>query len=137
MWPLVSGVYITCNIGTLGSIQHVSLFLPPSPLSLPSLPLQNPTRNTFTQTEYTMFRLEYDSDSNFPSPITVTDMASITTYTTPANLNKGTVYHFRVAIRNSAGISDYSDIMSGRTAIDREYTHSSRQPNVSCVWLLW
>ena len=94
-------------------------------------------RNTFTQTEYTMFRLEYDSDSNFPSPITVIDMASITTYTTPANLDKGTVYYFRVAIRNSADFSETSDIVSGRTAIDREYTHSSRQPNVFCVWLSW
>ena len=84
---------------------------------------QIPTRDSFTQTEFEMSRVEYGLSSDFSGAQNMSVPASDTTFSTPNDLMKGTVYYFRISIRNSAGFGPVSVTMMGRTAVDRKYKH--------------
>ena len=82
-------------------------------------------RNTFIQTAFQMSRVDYSTFSDSSSAVQMsTVLASITTFDTPTDLMKGTIYYFRVYVMNSAGFGPVSDTMSARTNVNGKYTSS-------------
>ena len=87
---------------------------------------QTPIRNTFTQTAFQMSRVEYSTSSGFSSAVQMsTVLASVTTFDTPTDLMKRTIYYFRVSVINSAGFGPVSETMSARTNVDGKHTSPS------------
>ena len=53
-----------------------------------------------------------------------TVLASVTTFDTPTDLIKGTIYYFRVSVINLAGFGPVSDTMFARTNVNGKHTSS-------------
>ncbi len=124
--PLATGTYTIDLVSQSGSVRATDSFVYRKlPISIPAVPtsltatnvLSQPLRPAFSWQAVsgaTSYTIELSRQNNF-STISVSSTLSTTTFAPTQNLERNTLYYFRVRASNSCGVGNYSATQNFRT----------------------